>query len=483
MSDASGMARGTRTSWRRGSTRGKQACARLQSTPPQRADIVRERARLLPLSARHREVRARGSFSPALRAVESRRHRAEVPRRSAAAHTRLRHAERAHTRQAGGARWAAADGAHPRIECRIVALMLTASSPPGRRRRRAELCCGAWSLVRVSPWSGPRYATRWWKSWRAVVAGKRLTPHLPARERTVLFVLVRCWAKLPAPRADAQRYLCAYHDAIGRIAAEVDPATRIEERPGLSIKLSALHPRYEIAQGQRVRAELLPRLADLCKAAAQAGIPLTIDAEEVDRLLLSLDLFERLARDDALAGGTAGAAVQAYQKRALAVCDWLAAWRRKRAGASWCVWSRRLLGHRDQLAQTLGLADYPVYTRKAATDVSYMAAHARCSKRKPPARTPLSAIRHTQRPHGGLHPERREHTSRFRIPEAAWHGRCAVRCARIRVRRRMPGLAPSAAIASPPYLVRPCSKTAPTHRSCIRWPTLSCRSKASPPTR
>ena len=112
----------------------------------------------------------------------------------------------------------------------------------------------------------------------------------------------------------------------------------IEERPGLSIKLSALHPRYEIAQRERVLAELLPRLLELAGAAARAGIPVTIDAEESDRLTLSLELFERVAREPALAGWDGlGLAVQAYQKRAPAgvrlACRLAAA---IRAGASWC---------------------------------------------------------------------------------------------------------------------------------------------------
>ena len=138
---------------------------------------------------------------------------------------------------------------------------------------------------------------------------------------------------------DAQRYLAAYHDAIA--AAGAESAGReggIEERPGLSIKLSALHPRYEIAQRQRVLAELLPRLIDLAGAAARAGIPITLDAEESDRLTLSLELFERVAREPALAGWDGlGLAVQAYQKRAPGGVR--LACRRSpaiRAGASWC---------------------------------------------------------------------------------------------------------------------------------------------------
>jgi len=175
--------------------------------------------------------------------------------------------------------------------------------------------------------------------------------------------------------ADAARYRDAYHDAIDRIRARAGPDTRIEERSGVSIKLSALHPRYEMAQRERVFAELLPVVIGLCRCAAEAGMPLTIDAEEADRLQLSLEIFERLAQDPALARWDGlGIAVQAYQKRALAVCDWIAQLaddNRRRfmvrlvKGAYWDT--------EIKLAQVLGLDDYPVYTRKAATDVSYMA--------------------------------------------------------------------------------------------------------------
>ena len=174
---------------------------------------------------------------------------------------------------------------------------------------------------------------------------------------------------------DAERYLAAYHDAIAAVGGAARAADALEARPGLSIKLSALHPRLETAQRGRILAELLPRLAGLCRAAASAAIPLTIDAEEADRLVLSLELFERLAREPTLAGWDGlGLAVQAYQKRALAVCDWVAALAadtgrrimvRLAKGAYWDTEVKH--------AQVLGLAGYPVFTRKSATDLSYMA--------------------------------------------------------------------------------------------------------------
>ena len=175
--------------------------------------------------------------------------------------------------------------------------------------------------------------------------------------------------------ADADRYLAAYVEAIDAVGRAASPSSAMTERPGVSIKLSALHPRYEVAQARRVFAELAPRLRTLAERAARAGIPITIDAEESDRLELSLELFEGLARDPSLAGWEGlGLAVQAYQRRALRVCDWLATLAeetRRRLlvrlvkGAYWDT--------EIKVAQVLGLDDYPVFTRKSATDVSYIA--------------------------------------------------------------------------------------------------------------
>jgi len=174
---------------------------------------------------------------------------------------------------------------------------------------------------------------------------------------------------------DAERYLAAYEQAIDAVGRAADGAAPIEARPGISIKLSALDPRYEVAQARRVFGELLPRIESLAERAAAAGIPVTLDAEEADRLELSLELFARLARHPALAGWDGlGLAVQAYQKRAIHVCDWLAglaADTRRRLmvrlvkGAYWDT--------EIKFAQMLGLDDYPVFTRKQSTDVSYIA--------------------------------------------------------------------------------------------------------------
>jgi RHH-type proline utilization regulon transcriptional repressor/proline dehydrogenase/delta 1-pyrroline-5-carboxylate dehydrogenase len=172
---------------------------------------------------------------------------------------------------------------------------------------------------------------------------------------------------------DAERYFEQYAaaiDAIGAAGVQVS----VVERPGISVKLSALHPRYEEAQQARVMAELLPRLRELALKAARANIGLTVDAEESYRLMLSLELFAALARDPALQDwGGLGLAVQAYQKRAVHVIDWLIALA-ENTRQRWMVrlvkgayWDSEI-----KLAQQLGL-DYPVFTRKAATDVSYLA--------------------------------------------------------------------------------------------------------------
>lgn len=175
---------------------------------------------------------------------------------------------------------------------------------------------------------------------------------------------------------DAERYLAAYTHAIDAIAAQAQGDSPAE-RDGISIKLSALFSRYEELQRERVFAELLPRVWALVERAAPAGLNLTIDAEEVERLELSLDVFEALAERIAVHHPRwtgFGLAVQAYQTRALAVVDEVAAIARRHGlrfmvrlvkGAYWDGEVKR--------AQELGMAGYPVYTRKPHTDVSYLA--------------------------------------------------------------------------------------------------------------
>ncbi|MDO9499886.1 L-glutamate gamma-semialdehyde dehydrogenase [Falsiroseomonas sp.] len=172
--------------------------------------------------------------------------------------------------------------------------------------------------------------------------------------------------------ADARKYLGAYHaacTAIGRAAQGSLPA-----RPGLSVKLSAIHPRYEAVSRDRVMAELVPDLIELAQVARAHDLNLTLDAEEADRLELSLEVFDRLLTEPSLAGWEGlGLAVQAYQKRAGAVVGWLA----DRSAAT----GRRLMvrlvkgAYWDaeiKRAQERGLDDFPVWTRKAATDLAWL---------------------------------------------------------------------------------------------------------------
>jgi RHH-type proline utilization regulon transcriptional repressor/proline dehydrogenase/delta 1-pyrroline-5-carboxylate dehydrogenase len=175
--------------------------------------------------------------------------------------------------------------------------------------------------------------------------------------------------------ADARQYLQKYGDAIATIGQSIRDGTDAHARPGISVKLSALHPRYEPAQRERVVHELAPRLLELTRAARDAGVGLTVDAEEAERLELSLELFEAVLRSEVTADYDGfGLAVQAYQKRAYAVLEWLAerarAQRRRITvrlvkGAYWDTEIKR--------AQERGLEGYPVFTRKQNTDVSYLA--------------------------------------------------------------------------------------------------------------
>ena len=178
--------------------------------------------------------------------------------------------------------------------------------------------------------------------------------------------------------ADAERYFRDYERAIQAIG-RASQGRGVVDGNGISVKLSALHPRYVWSQRERVLRELLPRLRTLCIQAMAYDIGLNIDAEEADRLDLSLDLLEALALDPALRGWSGlGFVVQAYQKRAPHVLDFVIDLARRRGqrmmvrlvkGAYWDAEIKR--------AQLDGLAGYPVYTRKVYTDVSYLA----CAKK------------------------------------------------------------------------------------------------------
>ena len=179
---------------------------------------------------------------------------------------------------------------------------------------------------------------------------------------------------------DADLYFERYVEALEAVAAHMGkPAQETEDvlhtRPSLSVKLSALHPRFEPAHEKRVRREAGPRLLKLARLARENWLGLTIDAEEADRLGLTLQLFGDLLADAALDGWNGlGIAVQAYGKRASATIDWLAAVARRAnrripvrlvKGAYWDT--------EIKFAQQQGLADYPLFTRKANTDICYLA--------------------------------------------------------------------------------------------------------------
>jgi RHH-type proline utilization regulon transcriptional repressor/proline dehydrogenase/delta 1-pyrroline-5-carboxylate dehydrogenase len=173
---------------------------------------------------------------------------------------------------------------------------------------------------------------------------------------------------------DANRYFESYAAAIEAIGRAAGHAA-LPERPGISVKLSALHPRYESLSRDRVLAELVPRVVALAARAKAYDLNFTIDAEEADRLELSMDVIGAAFVSPALAGWDGfGLAIQAYQKRASAVIDWVADLTERQSrrmmvrlvkGAYWDTEVKR--------AQEQGLADYPVFTRKAMTDLNYMA--------------------------------------------------------------------------------------------------------------
>ncbi|MBS0556219.1 MAG: bifunctional proline dehydrogenase/L-glutamate gamma-semialdehyde dehydrogenase PutA [Proteobacteria bacterium] len=177
---------------------------------------------------------------------------------------------------------------------------------------------------------------------------------------------------------DAERYMQAYRDAIAALGAR-GPFKDVLDAPSISIKLSALHPRYEVTKRARVQAELTAKLLELAQLAKKNAICLTVDAEEADRLELSLEVIAAVHADASLDGYQGfGLAVQAYQKRAPFVIDWLAE-AAKKTGRRFCVrlvkgayWDSEI-----KRAQEGGHAGYPVYTRKPNTDVSYLA----CAKK------------------------------------------------------------------------------------------------------
>ncbi len=175
--------------------------------------------------------------------------------------------------------------------------------------------------------------------------------------------------------ADADRYFNNYKAALKHLARTKKPNLGLHQSPALSVKLSALHPRYEYTQRETCVPALTEKLLELCTLAKSANLGLTIDAEEVDRLEVSLLVFERVLASAELDGWAGfGLALQAYQKRALPALDWISESARQTnrqitlrlvKGAYWDSEIKR--------AQELGLAAYPVFTRKEHTDISYLA--------------------------------------------------------------------------------------------------------------
>jgi RHH-type proline utilization regulon transcriptional repressor/proline dehydrogenase/delta 1-pyrroline-5-carboxylate dehydrogenase len=183
--------------------------------------------------------------------------------------------------------------------------------------------------------------------------------------------------------ADAEKYRLSYEAALTRLAREAGAG--VTASPGISVKLSALHPQYTFFHADEAKAAMVPMVRELAVRARDADIHFTIDAEEAERLELSLDIIEALVADDDLFRRPDGSrwegfglAIQAYQKRGVAVCDWAGKLARRHGrrlfvrlvkGAYW--------DSEVKLAQVGGYSDYPVFTRKVATDVSYLACAAR----------------------------------------------------------------------------------------------------------
>ncbi|MEM7779438.1 MAG: bifunctional proline dehydrogenase/L-glutamate gamma-semialdehyde dehydrogenase PutA [Pseudomonadota bacterium] len=188
--------------------------------------------------------------------------------------------------------------------------------------------------------------------------------------------------------ADAENYRQAYDGAIDQLAVEASKlgaSGGVGPAPGISVKLSALHPKYTYLHANEARADIVPILKALAVKARDADIHFTIDAEEAERLEISLDIIEELVSEDALFTRPDGSrwdgfglAIQAYQKRGVPLCDWIAKLARRHnrklfvrlvKGAYW--------DSEIKLSQVGGFDDYPVFTRKRATDVSYLACAAR----------------------------------------------------------------------------------------------------------
>ncbi len=255
---------------------------------------------------------------------------------------------------------------------RALALLGTASrllpDPSPDNTRRAPLSPVVRPLVRAALRRGMRMMGR------AFIVGESIEQALARgrRDRELALCSFDVLGEGARSQTDAERYRDAYARAIDALRSQ--PADSVHRRSGISVKLSALEPRYALTQRSRVIERLVPRMLALARCASDAGIGLTVDAEESDRLDLSLDIVDALARDAGTREWSGlGLAVQAYGRRALLVLDWVAELARRSGrhmsvrlvkGAYWDAEIKR--------AQERGLDSFPVYTSKAATDANYL---------------------------------------------------------------------------------------------------------------
>ncbi len=275
--------------------------------------------------------------------------------------------------------WLAHAGASPSLFVNAAAWGLVVTGRLVASRSEGQLADALASLLRKGgePLIRKAVDLAMWLLGRQFVTGRTIAEALDnarvreARGYTYSFDML---GEAALTASDATRYYAAYEDAIHAIGRAAKGAGPIAG-PGISVKLSALHPRFSRAQRERVHAELLPRVAELAKLACHYDIGLNIDAEEADRFDLSLDLVAEVLAESMLKPWQGlGFVVQAYQKRARPAIDWIVALARRHRrrlmirlvkGAYWDTEIKR--------AQVDGLAGYPVFTRKVHTDVSYLA--------------------------------------------------------------------------------------------------------------
>ncbi len=299
----------------------------------------------------------------------------------------------------GGGEWRTHVGASPSLFVNAAAwsLLITGTLMDSRREGRLEsamtslLRKGSEPMIRAGVDLAMRLLGRQFVAGRTIEEALANAREREARGYTFSFDML---GEAALTAGDAERYFAAYEHALHAIG-HAGAGRGVHAGPGISVKLSALHPRYTPLQRARVQHELVPRIVALARIARDYDIGFTLDAEEAYRLGLSLDVLGELAGDPALAGWQGlGFVVQAYQKRARAVVDWLIALAREQRrrlcvrlvkGAYWDAEIKR--------AQVDGLADYPVFTRKAHTDVCYLAC-ARALLAAPDAIYPQFATHH-----------------------------------------------------------------------------------------